>query len=310
MVLFAAQPNLQILGLAVVAILAACGCAWTWIAVQWRKGRVIVPYQLRRTVPWQAIDLFLIIVFHLSFQSSLMQLGDMMAGAPSGESATMADPDDSTTEHVVGQLIAEGNGWVFLLCCISAIVVAPAVEEFLFRILIQGWLEAVERRWRREFGVRRWKNLRGVVPVVLVAAFFASLHFRASSPKMDIDYLVIQQFVLIVSSLGTLAFAVWWVRWRVGATWEDLGWSPGRAVADAKLGLGSFAAIAAPMYAMQIGLQAVLPEDVAPDPIPLFFFALVLGFLYYRTHRFVPVFSLHAALNGVSLAMAWFAVGG
>jgi len=39
--------------------------------------------------------------------------------------------------------------------------------------------------------------------------------------------------------------------------------------------------------------------------VPLFFFALVLGTLYYRTHRLLPLIVLHAALNGTSLLLAW-----
>ena len=50
---------------------------------------------------------------------------------------------------------------------------------------------------------------------------------------------------------------------------------------------------------------SVLPEYIAPDPFPLFFFAVALGAVYYRTHRIVPVIVLHAVLNGTSLVLAW-----
>jgi len=52
----------------------------------------------------------------------------------------------------------------------------------------------------------------------------------------------------------------------------------------------------------------LLPPDVAPDPIPLFFFALALGILYLRTHRISAPITLHVALNGTSLALAWLAL--
>jgi membrane protease YdiL (CAAX protease family) len=55
---------------------------------------------------------------------------------------------------------------------------------------------------------------------------------------------------------------------------------------------------------MQAVLSARLPAYIAPDPIPLFFFAVALGFLYFRTHRIVPLIILHAIFNGASLAMA------
>ena len=46
-----------------------------------------------------------------------------------------------------------------------------------------------------------------------------------------------------------------------------------------------------------------------PDPIPLFFLALVLGYLYARTHRIWPGLVLHLLINGCSLLMLWLGVG-
>jgi membrane protease YdiL (CAAX protease family) len=37
---------------------------------------------------------------------------------------------------------------------------------------------------------------------------------------------------------------------------------------------------------------------------------LVLGLLYYRTHRIVPSVVLHMSLNLTTLAMAWLAAAG
>lgn len=51
------------------------------------------------------------------------------------------------------------------------------------------------------------------------------------------------------------------------------------------------------------GLFALLhvTEELSPDPIPLFFFALALGFVYQRTHRLLPCVLMHMLLNAVSL---------
>jgi membrane protease YdiL (CAAX protease family) len=45
-----------------------------------------------------------------------------------------------------------------------------------------------------------------------------------------------------------------------------------------------------------------------PDPIPLFFLALGLGFVYSRTHRILPCVVVHGLLNSSSLAALWLAV--
>jgi len=55
--------------------------------------------------------------------------------------------------------------------------------------------------------------------------------------------------------------------------------------------------VAVPIYAIQFLFWSLLPKGVAADPAPLFFFALVLGSLYYRTHRIVPAIVLHMSLN-------------
>jgi membrane protease YdiL (CAAX protease family) len=44
---------------------------------------------------------------------------------------------------------------------------------------------------------------------------------------------------------------------------------------------------------------------VAPDPVALFILALVLGTLYYRTHRIVPSIVTHAAFNATTLLLLW-----
>jgi membrane protease YdiL (CAAX protease family) len=38
-----------------------------------------------------------------------------------------------------------------------------------------------------------------------------------------------------------------------------------------------------------------------PDPVALFFLALVLGGVYYRSHRIIPCMTMHAAFNATSL---------
>ena len=142
-------------------------------------------------------------------------------------------------------------------------------------------------------------------PIILTSLLFARLHFRVATPQIALRFLVFLLAGDAGARLLTSAFAVAWLRWRVGATTADLGWTPKNTPGDVKLGLLSFAATAAPVYAVQIASRCLLPAYIAPDPLPLFFFALALGTLYYRTHRFLPGIVLHAALNGTSLVLAW-----
>ncbi len=43
--------------------------------------------------------------------------------------------------------------------------------------------------------------------------------------------------------------------------------------------------------------------DYAPDPVPLFFLALVFGLLYRRTHRIAPSLVLHMAFNATAVVL-------
>jgi membrane protease YdiL (CAAX protease family) len=38
----------------------------------------------------------------------------------------------------------------------------------------------------------------------------------------------------------------------------------------------------------------------------MFFFAVVLGIVYFRTHRLVPSIVMHVVFNGVMLTAAWY----
>jgi hypothetical protein len=102
-----------------------------------------------------------------------------------------------------------------------------------------------------------------------------------------------------------VALALGWVRIRTEASDADFGFVPEKFLADVRLGLLAFLASVAPVYGLQVALKTWLPDDPIVDPVSLFVFALVLGTLYYRTHRIVPAIVAHMALNAFSLLMLW-----
>ena len=70
-------------------------------------------------------------------------------------------------------------------------------------------------------------------------------------------------------------------------------------------GLVAWAAVTGPILVLFAKIRSLAPAVVV-DPLPIFLLALVLGTLYYRTHRILPSIVLHAAFNatGVLLALA------
>jgi membrane protease YdiL (CAAX protease family) len=311
---------------AFAAALAGSAFVWNWLARRRRRGIALLPYQPRRRVPWQGWDVLLVVVFYvlaLEVAGEIVArvLGpDAMRPLPSSPGpAGPADGDDDGGHaqeprssgpagpvHPLMRLLGGGDLWVQLGAALTAVVVAPVVEECFFRVLLQGWLEAAERRRRRRLpGLRRLLP-HGAAAVIASSLVFACLHARAGDKEYPLPYVTAMLLGQAAASVLATAFALAWVRVRAGATPRDLGWAPEHLWSDVRTGLLAFAAVAVPTYALQFLFWSLLPKGVAADPAPLFFFALVLGSLYYRTHRIVPAIVLHMSLNACTL-MLWLA---
>lgn len=292
--------------LAAVLAVAASLLIWTMVAYRAIQGIPTLPYQPRRRVPWRWSDWLMVFLAYFALAECVALLDDFLFGLKTASPATSGNADELKTAHpLVVLLYADRSVWTLLLSVLVGIVVAPIIEEFLFRLLLQGWLEAVESRVRRRIVVLR-RLVPGTAPVLVTSLLFGAMHYRALPPEMDPDWLARMFARGALVGLLTLAVGVWLVRFRTGATACDFGFVPSKLWADVGLGLLAFSAVAAPIYLLQFVLKLLLPEDPVVDPITLFFLAMVLGTLYYRTHRIVPSIVLHMALNATSLAMAWY----
>ena len=288
-----------------------------WIAIG-RKvllGEPLVPYEGRRPVPWKTVDV--LAIFGLYFLPMFIGLACALILPPADdESANVSDlaqpsaagtaqSEEADTQHTIIDLLRQdGTVLTWMLCVVAAVVVAPVVEEFLFRLVLQGWLETVEHG-RRGAGMR--PLIRGAKPILVSSVLFAAVHFRQAEPAADPDHIRMALWFQIGWSLMIVGYAVAWLRCRgFDLTAADLGIDFRRVKSDIGLGLVAFLAVACPVYALQVVLQFLRKSfwpSMVPDPIPLFFLALVLGFLYYRTHRLLPAIVLHMAFNGAALLL-------
>ncbi|MCC7083899.1 MAG: CPBP family intramembrane metalloprotease [Pirellulales bacterium] len=137
-----------------------------------------------------------------------------------------------------------------------AVIAAPLTEEFFFRVLLQGWLEAMEVR--------------------------AVGHARDES----------------VNNFPEL-----------GESIRDLAGEPAPSVATPPV--AGWAGL--PMGSVPILISSLLFASVhlgqGAAPAPLLVYALMLGFLYHRTHRLMPSLVAHFALNSTSMVMLFLAAG-
>ncbi|HUT88933.1 MAG TPA: CPBP family glutamic-type intramembrane protease [Thermoguttaceae bacterium] len=299
----ALSPPLRIVTLLLVGASIAI---WLLVVARVRRGLPVLPYQSRRQVPWRAAEVLLVFaVFEFPLLAGL--LWTLLAGQETSDPTPPSAAEKTDVQHpIVDLLAADSSAATWLLCALVAVVVAPIVEEFTYRLVLQGWLEAEERRARRRTAALR-RLIPGVGPVVLVSLLFALRHFRSAAPALKPEDLRQIMVLQATWSLMTLGFGGWLLRTRSGATAADLGFVPAKLLADVRLGLLTFAAITAPVLALQVVLkQFVLPDGFAADPIPLFFLALALATVYYRTHRIVPAITTHMAFNATALVLAWF----
>jgi membrane protease YdiL (CAAX protease family) len=301
--IFAQQdPHLGVVTLVFLAI-GICLVAWVAIIERMASGKPVLPYQPRRRVPWQFWDLMAVMFFFISGVTIAIYLLRYFLPLAIIESSNTAAFGRNSASNPIIQLLAAKSWATLLLCGTSAVVVAPIAEEFFFRVLLQGWLEKVDRAWRRSLpNVRRWMPL-GVMPIFITSVIFASQHFHKESQMVDVEIFTVLLACDAMVRILTIIFSVIYMHWRVGATAFDFGWEPKKLLADARLGVITFLVVAVPTYGCMIGVKKILPESIAPDPIPIFFFAIALGLLYNRTHRIVPSIALHMALNASSLAL-------
>ena len=161
------------------------------------------------------------------------------------------------------------NAWMLYLTALSAIVVAPLCEELLFRVLLQGWFESIDATWQKR---RRANDMGDLMAPELVAL---------ESPA----------FVPAASDNPYAAPAAPLVAVLAPALLETF--VPKPAIWPILLSSGLFAA-------MHFG------QGLAP--VSLFFLALVLGYVYQRTHRLWPSLIVHILLNAGSIIVLWLSV--
>jgi membrane protease YdiL (CAAX protease family) len=83
------------------------------------------------------------------------------------------------SEHPLLELTKDApTTWIMVLVTVAAVGVAPLFEEFLFRVVLQGWLESEQVRLRKLRDPEA-SNVPGFAPLVISSFLFAALHAKA-----------------------------------------------------------------------------------------------------------------------------------
>ena len=152
------------------ALAAFFGGIAVWGVALRRKSRGIaaVAFEPRRTVPWSGVDVLALLAAYFLIASLALFSAERLLGwdfnpnrieadeAPHVESPESAaaghEPIELDRAHPIVVLLAKRPGiGTFLLCLATVVVMAPIAEEFFFRLVLQGWFERIDLRFRRLF---------------------------------------------------------------------------------------------------------------------------------------------------------------
>lgn len=190
----------------------------------------------------------------------------------------MKMPDEPSGHPLVKMLTGgEPNVGVMVLATLAAVVVAPICEEISFRLLLQGWLE----KWEdKQLGWRTASLPSSTTADEVQAA--ESNQMTNDEGRMTND----DGRSATDSSLEAPLFdqPISTEPPRRGIVGLPYGWLP-IFVSSLMFGLAHF--------------------GYGPEPVPLFFLALVLGYVYHRTHRIVPCIVAHALFNLFTVVLLW-----
>lgn len=196
-------------------------------------------------------------------------------------------------EHPLIEMLMENpSPSFFVMGAFAAVIVAPITEEFLFRVILQGWMENV-------FSAISLAKKHGATPPGFVASYFWGLPRLMSPPLRPTEFDPRLDDEIVMAR-------------PVSADREPADTSPSivdsspAPVRDTQLRLlPSWGPIL-----ISSGLFAGAHVGHGPDPIPLFLLAMGLGYVYQRTHYVLPCIMIHCLLNGVTMFVLWLTITG
>ena len=248
------------------------------------------------SVPWTGFDVLLLFSLWLApFIASIVIV--FLNQPPIVATVT----DTQNYKHPIVQLIEQSqcSPIVFIIIFLSVVIVAPMIEEFLFRMLLQGWLEVKLRQFKVP-------NASGIA-IVGVSIFFAVIHIN-NHAVIDVQALLVGIVMSSVFSLMVFATGIIYLTQARNLRVADYVFVKERYVRPHFFTCvgGSLLAI---MLCLTLNATLMLYyPGTNLAPIAIFFFSLALGVLYSRTQNLADCILFHACLNGISLALAWLSI--
>ena len=255
---------------------------------------------MKPSVPWTGFDVLLFLAIWLA----PLLAGVAAASIASSDQTQVQVATEETQDHghPIAQLVAQSKNSlvVFLIAFLAVVIVAPIIEEFLFRMLFQGWLEVKFKQLQIPYA--------SGIAIVIVSLCFAAIHMN-NHGAIDVQKLLTGLVVSCIFSLSVFTAGLIYLTQIRNVRIADYLLGTERFLRSRFFTYAGYCLLAIVLcFALNFALTQTFPGmNVAP--IPIFFFSLVLGILYSRTQNLSYCILLHACLNGISLTLLWFGAG-
>jgi membrane protease YdiL (CAAX protease family) len=258
------------------------------------------PESKNTSVPWTGYDVLLFLVPWLAplLMSGVYACAACCTVALTQPPEKAAVIDTSDHGHPIRQLVEQGkeSPMVFLVAFLSAVVVAPLVEEFLFRLLLQGWLEA--KLFRLHVS-----NAIGIA-IVAVSCLFAAIH-AGNHSAANVLSLVFGFVASMVFNLFIFTSGIFYLTQTRNVKMIPCLFGTERFFRPRFfLYAGCCLLALIVLFVLNALLVSIYPKTNI-SPIPIFFFSMLLGTIYSKTRNLSYCILLHALLNGASLILVW-----
>ena len=175
---------------------------------------------------------------------------------------------EDPSHHPLVKMITRGEPHfgMLLLATLAAVVVAPICEEVIYRLMLQGWLE-------------KWEDERLGWRAASIASANEGNSAYEFSEELNDEVRMTNDESPELSPPSISAAPP-----RRGVAGLPHGWFP--------ILVGS-------------ALFAAAHFGYGPEPVPIFLLALILGYVYQRTHCIVPCIVAHALFNLLTMIALW-----
>lgn len=178
--------------------------------------------------------------------------------------------------HPLVKMLRDSPPGMFVMISASfmAMVIAPVCEEITFRLLFQGWLE----KWEYE-------RTAGEAVEPVTSPPDASVAIDETPPNV------------VESADEPVVYDGETDETRDEASSTVIETGPSHGIAHLPFGL-------VPIVVSSL-LFGLAHFGYGPEPVSMFFLALMLGYVYFRTHSIVPSIVAHMVFNSFTMFVLW-----